>query len=341
MAIRKSILILYVVALFQWISYASPWLGPKKTLVKEYMLEKPSGGVDQAIQMPDGRFLIRDADFLNETGQAIELYDEAGKFVRKIGGFGRSPGQYYRLTDLAVRDNEVWGIDFQDRRISVFGLDGELKRTRLVQVPAFQPTNLVLDEERGFVYLAGCLPTKTYLDLGCQLLHQYAIDDFKLKRSFWDTDPEALEKSLFSFEYYYIDSTDIGQIFAADAALFKLWRIDPESGEVQSYPIATQQAQPVTALLALNAGEPSKVYEIAYLIDRLVVVKGRVIVSIREPRHSGYLLQVFDLEGNQIATDWEAPGRLVGKSADNRNLFFYVKTGVKTGRTILVEYHVE
>lgn len=294
--------------------------------------------VDQVVLLPNGGFAIRSSDFRNEQNQAIQILDPKGQYVRRIGSFGRGPGQYFRLTSIGVQKSGVlWATDLRSR-LMTFDEAGNLLRTFLIQAPGYDVKDLSFDEQRGMFYLTGCLPTKTYLDLGCQLIHEYAIQERRYLRSFLETDPEAISKRLLPLENYHIDVDRTGRIFFIDAALFKLFVIDPESGRSKTFPISSKAASPPKTLDAgQSAGYYDSAYESASLLDTLQVLEASAVVSIRKPHNSGYILEVFCVNGSQVATDLQPPGKLVGKGLGGT--LYFEREGV--GGIELEEFRLE
>jgi hypothetical protein len=283
-------------------------------------INKPSGRIDQVVALPDGGFVIRDFGYSNESAQAIEIYDREGRFRKKIGTFGKLSGQYYRLKAIAVAtDGTIWAADIMGR-VTRFGQDGRVISTKLIQTPGYQIFGLALDEARGIFYLSGCLPKKTYLDLGCHLIHKYSLKNGEYQRSFLDTDPEALEKHLLALEDYHLDIDGRGEVWAADGPIRKVFHVDPANGQTQSFSLTSRIMTPFAAINPKQGLDPG-VYENAFLIDRVLVVGDFIVVSIGQLKTAKYVLQVFDASGRQIAVDLNSPGRLVGKTQNNRLYF--------------------
>jgi len=288
--------------------------------MRSLKLAKQSGRIEQVLPLADGGFLVRTSFLRNESGQGIEVYDRRGQFIRKIGTFGKSPGQYYRLKSLALAsDGTIWAADILNR-VTMFAQDGRLIGTRLVQNPGYHISSLALDEPRGLYYLAGCLPTQVYLDKGCKLVHQYALHAGGYQRSFLETDPEALTKHLLSVEDYQVDVDDRGAIWATDAPVHKLFRVDPGSGAIQVFPFRTSMAT-VAALNPAADIDAVGLFEASPLIDRVFAIGQSVIVSIGQLKTGRYVLQVFSRAGKQQAIDMPSPGRLVGRDNSGRLYF--------------------
>ncbi|MCI0719327.1 MAG: hypothetical protein L0338_10220 [Acidobacteria bacterium] len=291
-------------------------------LQKTTALRKRSGGVQQVVPLANGGFAVRDADFRSQDRQALELFGRDGNLVASLGGFGRIPGKYVFLKQIAVdRSGLIWAADIVGR-LTRYSSDGTVQQTMLVQNPGYRVHSVVLDEPRGFFYLTGCVPQRTYLDLGCKLIHQYKLRDSKYQQSFLETDPDAIAKHLLPIEDYLVDIDSRGVLYAVDAPIFKLFRIDARNGRQSTFPIRSGVAKPVGILpVAKPPAFYNELYEQSFLIDRVLAVNAYVVVSIRKPHSGGFLLQVFSEDGRQLATDIDSPGRLVGKTSANTLLF--------------------
>jgi hypothetical protein len=300
-------------------------------------LEKTTGRVDQVVPLSGNRFAVRDTDFQHEEKQFLEIYDAAGKRLGQIGGFGRGPGQFFRLKDIAqASDGMLWVADIV-ARVTRFDLAGKVRSTRLVLKPGFHITALALDEPRGVYYLLGCLPDHVYLDLGCTLVHQYSLKDGKYLKSFLKTDSEALQKHLLSLEDYLLDLDSSGRLFVVDVPIFKVFRVDPANGEVLSFPLKSRTVRSAPDLVPGDSIETMRRnYAAAYLIDRILVTGPWVVVSVRRPGAAGFLLHILSTDGKQVGADLPSPGQLVGKTARG-SLYFASR---KQGHFEITEYRL-
>lgn len=295
--------------------------------IKTTLLKKPSGHVHQVVAVPSGGFVIRDSEYRDEKTQIVELYSDRGYYCGQFGGFGRGPGQYYRLKSIAVSaDQTLWLADVVGR-ISRFNMEGWLMSTKLIQRPGYQVDWLLLDESRGVYYLSGYLPKKIYIDYGSQLIHKYDLAKDAYRQSFLDNDPAILVKDLNGLSDVNVDSDARGKLYVVDAPVMKLTLLDPESGKNETVPINSQVIKPINPLASADQNA-SELFENSYLIDRVVVGDAHVIVSVREPKSTGFLLQIFTTnDGRQVASDVASPGQLVGKTSDGHFYFVTQKAG--------------
>lgn len=283
-------------------------------------LAKAKGRVDEVILLRDGTYLVRDSDYENAEAQGLELYDRSGRLVRRLAGYGRSPGSFYRLKDVAVTAGmTIWAADVIGR-ISLFDLRGKLLGTKLIQNPGYQIDGLAIDERRGLFFLSGCLPTAEFLDRGCALVHQYRIRGKAYMRSFLATDPDVLRKNHVALQDVAIALDGRGRVFAADAPVLKLNRVDPRSGATRTFPIRSRTLRPPPTLDKTSEAA-FKAFESSDLIERIVVADGHAVVSVRRPAKQGFLLAAFTLDGVQAAVDLPSPGELVGRTAEGNLLF--------------------
>ncbi|HEX5757666.1 MAG TPA: hypothetical protein VF121_00585 [Thermoanaerobaculia bacterium] len=283
-------------------------------------LAKAGGRVDEVIVLRDGTHVVRNSDFENAEDQSLELYDRSGRLIRRLAGYGRSPGSFYRLKDVAVTaGTTIWAADIIGR-LSFLDLRGKLLGTKLIQNPGYQVDGLAIDEGRGFFFLSGCLPTAGFLDRGCVLVHQYRIRDKAHARSFLPTDPDVLTKNHVALQDVAIALDGMGRVFAADAPVLKLNRVDPRSGATRTFPLRSRTLRPLPTLDKTSEAA-LRAYESSDLIERIVVAEGYAVVSVRRPAKRGFLLAVFTLDGVQVGVDLPSPGELVGKTAEGKLLF--------------------
>ncbi len=299
---------------------------------RQALLREPPERVDEVITALGAGTLVRSSDFWHPEKQSVQFFDEQGRVARRIGSFSPSPGGFFRLKDIALTaDGTVWVADVIGR-LSFFRATGQLLGTMLVQNPGYQVDGLAIDEARGVFYLSGCLPTSVYVDKGCSLIHQYRLADRTYLRSFLATDPEALSKNLVGLQDVAVALDAHGRVFAADAPVLKLNRIEPDTGRVRTFPIASRRIQPV-GRIELSSAAARAAYRDAYLIDRVAVAGEHVVVSVRRPAAAGYLLAVFTLDGEQVAVDLPSPGQLVGKTPAGELLFgAKIPEGYEVGR---------
>ena len=293
--------------------------------VSSIVLDKKTGSVDQIVEFGSGGFLTRDSTLTPLSSQSVETFDDKGKPLHKIGRFGDTPGTYYALRSIGVsrEDGLIWVLDMKGR-LSRFDANGALKSTMVIQVPGYNPQAMVIDGERGSFYLTGCVPQKVYLDLGCLLVHQYDRAKDRFKRSFLDTEPMAVKRHYLSIEDYQVDVAADGAVFAIDAPIRKVWKIDPGSGAVESRPMNSKLFEEIPELDPTLPQGPSAAYHLA---ERIFVTGSHVVVSVRKPKSAGYVLEVFDIAGRQTAMDLPSPGRLVGKSTGGGLWFVDTKAG--------------
>lgn len=303
------------------------------TPVRRTTLAKPKGRVDQVVPLASGGFLVRDADMLNEHTQALEVYEVNGRFARKIGGFGPRPGSYQALKSIAVSGDTIWVADLIGR-LSFFDFQGRLLGTKLLQEPGFQVEGVAIDEARGFAYLSGCLPTQVYLDRGCKVVHQYALKDKRYIRSFLENDPQLKAWNTLAFSDNSLDVDQRGAVWAVDAPVLKVTRVDPGTGKAREFPLRSSLAKPIGKIEA--GSDKRAIYDNSYLLERILAIGGHAVVAIRGPKGQDGLLAVFDEQGRQVVTDLRPPGTLVGKTRDGHLLFVKaVKGGFEIGEYAL------
>ncbi len=287
-------------------------------------LAKEAGQIDSVVEGQAGTLLVRDYSWrTHESHQRLEVYEEAsGKQLRTIGRAGRQPGRFVRLKDVWVtHDGAVWIADLIGRLLH-FSPSGELRHTRLIENPGYRVKAIVVDEKHGALYLAGCLPLKTYLNEGCSLVHRYSYPELSYQQSFLATDPLAIERRYHPLEDFDLDLDSSGKLWFIDRPIFKLFRVDPENGASVSFPLTSPRFKKPAAIPPRTPStENERRRRESYLIDRVLVVEPWVAVSVRHPEGHGYSLAIFDLEGNELSQHLKSPGRLVGKTRQGELIF--------------------
>lgn len=294
--------------------------------VRQSPLLKMSGRVSQVHALPGGQFAVRDFDVANEAAQALEIYGLDGRLKKKIGRFGRGPGQYHRLRDIDVsKQGDLWATDV-DMRLTRFSLQGAVRETRLVQRPGFPVHDLALDEGRGVYFLAGCDGEKIASSAGCETIHRYDLKG-TYQRSFLPLDLKTRPMSNVSFEVLSLDLDRAGRVFVVDAPLPILFRVDPITGASERFSVKSKVflPLPVLPLAQVTAEWQKKTSATFSRLEKVAVVEPYVVVSIRKPTSEVTHLAVFDTAGRQLAVDLPAPGPLVGSSPAG-NLLFARKT---------------
>ncbi len=162
--------------------------------------------------------LTRQGHLFLETGTAIVHFDPAGALVRVLGGPGRGPGEFQRISSLGLLpgDSLLAAVDARRARIVVFGVnDGALRREVVLQTP-FYPTQQWVARGDTLI-LPGKLrrtPFTTWVTTTDSLAH-------------WGTAPPIHERSLNAYSQGGEPSLaphDDGWValFPADAALHVL-----------------------------------------------------------------------------------------------------------------------
>lgn len=169
------------------------------------------------------------------------------------------------------------------------------------------------------------------------MLHRYNLADARYRRSYLDTDVEAIRKNLLPFEYYMLDSDAAGNIYLIDAPLFRVFRVDPETATTRNFTIQSRTASPPRALPPGASREVSEAaFAKSYFLDHINVTRYCIAVSVRTPGSKGFLLEALSPDGKQFLEDVEIPGRLVGKTEAGSLLI----AAQSAGRIELREYSV-
>jgi len=130
----------------------------------------PNGQVklslDLEIKEPEGVYFNKITDIASDSQNNIYILDrkekglykfsEEGKFQKKIGRYGRGPGEFERPISVFIDDKDnIYILDSQNRRVEVFKNNGNFtKSIKLNRYPNGGTNSIAVDENRNF-YIAG------------------------------------------------------------------------------------------------------------------------------------------------------------------------------------------
>lgn len=84
-------------------------------------LSKPRAAEETA----DGRIYVLDSDW-----KTVLVYRGNGSYLGRLGdGYGLRPGQFALPVDMALHDSVLYVLDYEQQRVTSFGLDGEVRDT--------------------------------------------------------------------------------------------------------------------------------------------------------------------------------------------------------------------
>lgn len=100
-------------------------------------------GATDVMRMPDGSIAVA-------MWTEVRVYDAEGRYVETMGREGEGPGEFMRLSDLAIRADSLVAFDYFQRRVTVYAPDLSLARVFSIDDDFLQRGSFgVLD--RGFV----------------------------------------------------------------------------------------------------------------------------------------------------------------------------------------------
>jgi len=93
-----------------------------RTIILETKIECLIGNISD-IQVYDGKIFIHD----KTIGKSLLVFDMNGKFICRIGNFGRGPGEYSNINDATIdQDNKVvYVLDSHRKILLKYSLEGE------------------------------------------------------------------------------------------------------------------------------------------------------------------------------------------------------------------------
>ena len=85
----------------------------------------------------------------DQGSQEITLFDQRGRFLRRIGRNGQGPGEFVQLRSVGLLGDTLWIIDGAERRTSFFSLDGKPLATVRTELGRFITAVLRNDASLG------------------------------------------------------------------------------------------------------------------------------------------------------------------------------------------------
>jgi hypothetical protein len=268
----------------------------------------------QASLLPGGSFAVF-SERITEDFTSLGIFSAAGELVKNLAGTNVPTG-LSRLSSLHVdRGGILWASTLDPGGVARLNQNGLISAGKLSKLKVAY--GLALDEAHGYVYVSGAPVDNPGADSSLLLIHQFAIDDLKFRKSFLQMDPSVLDNGQIGIQSVPLDVDKRGIVWAVDSPAFRLYSIDPVSGRRTSIPIRSRVATPAGKLDPLGGGSYTREYiESAFIPESVIADGNRIIVAIRRPGEitaAHYLLEIFDSTGVQIGVDIPAPGRLVGK----------------------------
>jgi len=145
----KRICVFLLLSVLTSISYSNGQ--PSIQLSKTWTAEKEPliGDISGIAVNENGSVFVAD-----DENYTILKYDSTGAFVTQAGRRGAGPGEFSRVSDIAVFDDTVYVADRKNRRVSLFTTD--LEYVRQIRYPQKAPafTDIAFDD-RGRLYGAG------------------------------------------------------------------------------------------------------------------------------------------------------------------------------------------
>jgi hypothetical protein len=284
-----------------------------------------SGALPQlarASLLPGGSFAVFSERF-TENFVSVGIFSTSGELVKNLAGTDVPTG-LASLSSLQIDSGGIlWATTFIPGEVARLNQNGLISVSDLAKLKIAY--DLALDEPHGYVYVSGCASENSRADSPLLLVHQFAIDGLKYRKSFLQTDPSVVGNTQLGIQSVPLDVDAKGTVWAVDSPAFTLYSIDPTSGRSTSIPIRSRVAKPSGKLDPFGDNSYTRKYIYAsFTPDSVVVAGDRVIVAIRQPGDisaAAYLLEIFDSAGVQIGVDIPAPGRLVGKFGNGGLLF--------------------
>jgi hypothetical protein len=129
------------------------------TLQKEIILE--TNGLEIGMLYDLAADAYNNLIFLDSKTRQVLLFDQNGKYIKKIGSIGQGPGEYQAPSALHVdRKGRIYISDHNTRRINIYDPSGKYGSSFIASSQHWQPVKIRTDGKNG-IYLCGLKPDKT------------------------------------------------------------------------------------------------------------------------------------------------------------------------------------
>lgn len=126
-----------------------------------------------AERSPDGGHVI------GGLGAGLILTDSTGRFVRRIGGKGKGPGEYQWIVAAKFKDRRLYVFDTGLNRLSWYSLSGEFIGSRNLPMPPATPVGIALNGSSPYI-----LASTTNGDSADMVVHRNETRGYRSVTSF-------------------------------------------------------------------------------------------------------------------------------------------------------------
>ncbi len=94
---------------------------------------------------------------LDRQEKSVYLFNEEGKFLKKIGRSGQGPGEFERPCSIYIDAKDIiYILDERNRRVEIFDSDASyIKSTKIINFPTGSGHHIIVDKSGNF-YISGC-----------------------------------------------------------------------------------------------------------------------------------------------------------------------------------------
>ncbi|WP_276130742.1 6-bladed beta-propeller [Balneola vulgaris] len=124
----------------------------------------------------------------DERQGSVLVFDKEGSYIKSIGNKGRGPGEFSKISEMAILPNdEVLVFDFFQRRFTTFSNKGEVLETKVLPKDVYMypdylmymGENKILSYNRLMEGVRKQIPPEKDF-----LMHEVSLNDFKVVQSF-------------------------------------------------------------------------------------------------------------------------------------------------------------
>jgi len=158
-------------------------------------------GIAQVLEAPSGDIYVLDMD-----GSCVNIFDNQGKLIRKIGREGQGPGEFNRPFGIAIQpDGNLLVADSDNQRYQIFDKVGELITTHKIESDF--PGRILYDNEGQLINHKTSISFEPELEE--PMFYVYNADFEQVKSIGIKDDDEMMEKYFNNLSFFDVNSQNM------------------------------------------------------------------------------------------------------------------------------------
>jgi len=256
---------------------------------------------------PNGDFAVAD-----NAARQLLLFKHSGDLIKKVGGSGKGPGEYARISDLATNARgELLVLDNSLMRVTKFDSTGRyLESYTVVYGSILHPT---LD---GGFYIYDVVSASSREG---SLIHKYDKKG-REEKSFCSA-PSGLRVNRIPIAGGGLASNPDGELFVVHASEYKIRKFTERGDSIGAFGREAPFYTPLEPPVSLS--DTAKLNSFTPVSGIFALPPGVIVVLVQRTKPLTRWLEIYDFDGNFLTGSIEMPKGLVAiKAVHNDALYF-------------------